>query len=137
MQNILDRLSHQVHPSCLACSRAHEGCLGLEFSPRNDGGVEATFCCRPDYQGYDGVVHGGVISTVLDSAMTNCLFAHDVIAVTAELNVRFRHPVLTNNPAVVTAHVFRATPPLFVVEAKFHQEGKIKATATGKFMQKG
>jgi acyl-coenzyme A thioesterase PaaI-like protein len=36
------------------------------------------------------MLHGGVISSILDGTMTNCLFAHGTVAVTAELRVRFR-----------------------------------------------
>lgn len=108
----------------------------MEFTPRDDGGVEAHFSCASEFQGYDGVIHGGVISTVLDAAMTNCLFAHDVTAVTAELHVRFRHPVCADEPAVIVARLLRATPPLFVVEAELLQADQCKATCRGKFMEK-
>ena len=67
--------------SLLAC---HESGLGLRFEPQADGSVAAYFACAPNYQGYPGRLHGGVVSMLLDAAMTNCLFARGIQAVTGE-----------------------------------------------------
>jgi len=109
--------------------------MGLEFRLRADGSVTADFACDADFEGYGGMLHGGVISAIADGAMTNCLFAHGIAAVTAELKVRFRHPMKVGTPLTVTARITRWAEPLFVVEARLVQRGRLKATATGKFMQ--
>jgi uncharacterized protein (TIGR00369 family) len=67
--------------------------LRLKFKPAPDGAVSTTFTGNSRLQGYDGIMHGGVISALLDSAMTNCLFQKGIEAVTAELRVRFVLPV--------------------------------------------
>ena len=59
-QELLDCLCNEAHPFCLACSRAHECSLGLHFSLQEDGSVETRFECCPDFQGYEGLLHGGV-----------------------------------------------------------------------------
>jgi uncharacterized protein (TIGR00369 family) len=87
------------------------------------------------YQGYDGYLHGGVIAALLDSAMTNCLFAHGRIALTGELNVRFLKPVVVNEPAIVSARVVESSPPLFCMEAELSQNGQSVAKATAKFIE--
>lgn len=55
-----------------------------------DGAVEASFACNKVFQGYPATLHGGIISGLLDGAMTNCLFAHGHASMTAEINIRFR-----------------------------------------------
>jgi uncharacterized protein (TIGR00369 family) len=82
------------------------------------------------------MLHGGVTSALLDSAMTNCLFAHGVQAVTGEMTVRFRHPIRLDIPLTVRGRVTRSQAPLFVLEAEIVQQGRIKARAEGKFMQR-
>ena len=134
-QEILERTKHLVHPFCVVCSRAGNCWFGLSFNLLDDGGVESTFECSGDFQGYEGLLHGGVISSLLDGAMTNCLFAHGLAAVTAEMTVRFRHPVRLETPLLVRAHVVRFQPPLFVVEAQLLQEDQVRVTGTGKFME--
>jgi len=135
-QDALEQLARTAHPLCFVCGRAGECGLGLRFALRDGGRVEACFKCAARLQGYEGVLHGGVTSSLLDGAMTNCLFAHGIAAVTAEITVRFRHPARTHVPATVTARIVRASPPLFVVEAELVQVGQVRAKATGKFMQR-
>jgi acyl-coenzyme A thioesterase PaaI-like protein len=97
--------------------------------------VQATFDCTKAYEGYSDVLHGGVVSALLDGAMTNCLFAHGHPGVTAEITVRFRHPVHTGKTATVRAWIERCARPLHVLGAELAQEGEVKATARGKFME--
>ncbi len=68
------------------------GLLGLRFRPDGSHSVAASFRPRPEWQGYAGILHGGMISTLLDAAMTHCLFHHEVEAMTASLKVRFLEP---------------------------------------------
>ncbi len=136
-----DRLTSSVispwpHPNCFVCSANNEHGLNLEFTPSEDGGVSASFTCSKKYEGYPGVIHGGIISSIVDGAMTNCLFIRGVVAVTADLNVRFRWPVFIDKKATVKAEVRRNDSPLYVVEARIIQEGKVRITATGKFLEK-
>ncbi len=135
-QDVLNTTQQAVHSQCVVCGRGQQCGLGLRFQLRDDGGVEAEFQCPEQFQGYEGILHGGVVSSLLDGAMTNCLFAHGIVAVTAEMTVRFRHPIALNTPLQVRASIQRSQPPLYVVEADILQNGQIKAAANGKFMEK-
>jgi len=73
---------------------------------------------------------------LLDGAMTNCLFAHGEQGITGELKVRFRHPVVTDRPAVVRAWIDRSLPPFHVLRAELIQDDWVKAKATGKFVER-
>jgi uncharacterized protein (TIGR00369 family) len=134
-QPLLDRTREAMHPDCIVCGKGCPKGLDLDFAVQADGGVCATFACPKAYEGYRGVLHGGVISSLLDGAMTNCLFARGVTAVTAELVVRFRHPVATNVPVTVVGRITRSTPPLHILEALVVQNGVIMAVGKAKFME--
>jgi acyl-coenzyme A thioesterase PaaI-like protein len=110
--------------------------LGLRFLVREDGGVEARFLCREIYQGYPGLLHGGVTSMLLDAAMTNCLFSRGKVAVTARLIVRFLLPIRIDDTAVIRAWLRDHSPPLFVLEAELEQNGQVMANAAGKFIDR-
>jgi len=129
----LERLRVKEHPHCFVCG-APAGRLGVTFAVRSDSSVEATFECADLFQGYPGKIHGGIISSLLDAAMTQCLFARGEVAVTAELAVKFKKPVLTGRSATVTARMLNDYYPLYVMEAELLQDGSVAATATGKFM---
>jgi len=133
MSNISDR----VHPNCVVCSPSNTNGLQLEFVSGEDGGVTATFTCGKDLEGYSGVVHGGIVSSILDGAMGHCMFSRGQVAVTVEMTTKFRHPVVTNQQAIVSAHVTRFSRPLCLLEAEIIQDGKVKASAKGKFFNQG
>jgi acyl-coenzyme A thioesterase PaaI-like protein len=101
-----------------------------------DGAVEASFPCQPVFTGYPGMLHGGIICSLLDGAMTNCLFAHGLVAVTVDLNVRFRHPVVVSRVATVRAWLASDRPPVHRLAAEVLQEGQVVATATARFLEK-
>jgi len=124
-----------MHPRCVVCSASNGHGLQLDFRLREDGTVRASFDCARAYEGYTGYLHGGVISALLDGAMTNCLFAHGYCAVTAELRVRFLAPVSTKRRALVRAWVEQSLPLLHILGAQITQDNEVKAMATGKFMQ--
>jgi uncharacterized protein (TIGR00369 family) len=127
-------LRASAHPRCIACDPQRKSGLCLDFQDAGEGKVRATFACATTFEGYPGYLHGGIISTILDSAMTNCLFAHGHQAVTAELTVKFRAPVLLDHMAVIEAHTSRDLFPLFLMEATLVQDGRTMATATAKFI---
>ncbi len=134
-QSLLEETRAQAHRRCVVCGHVNGRAPRLHFAVTDDGRVQATFQPDVTHEGYNGILHGGVISTLLDAAMTNCLFAHGRCGLTAELCVRFRHPVLTTTPLRLRAWVERASPPLFVLRAQIEQEGRLRATAVGKFME--
>jgi uncharacterized protein (TIGR00369 family) len=136
-QSAIRNVSDRVHPNCVVCSPANTKGLQLEFVSREDGSIAATFTCNKDLEGYRGVVHGGIVSLILDGAMGHCMFSRGQIAVTVEMTTRFRHPIVTNQKAIVSANVTSFSHSLCLLEAEIVQDGKVKATAKGKFFDQG
>jgi len=129
------RVRSEAHPRCVVCDPKHASGLRLAFSLLEDGSVQGRFDCGEAYEGYTGMLHGGVVSTLLDGAMTNCLFANGLRGVTGELNVRFRHPVVTNRESCIRAWIERSVSPYHVLKSEIVQDDQIKARATGKFVE--
>jgi ubiquinone/menaquinone biosynthesis C-methylase UbiE/acyl-coenzyme A thioesterase PaaI-like protein len=128
------------HRQCFACGPANPDGLRLRFEAAGTGGVIARCAIDEKFQGYDGVVQGGIVSLLLDSAMTNCLFRLGIKAMTARLNVRFRSPVQTRIPLAVTAGLLQMEHPehrqkmVCTLTAAIEQDGEERATATGTFV---
>lgn len=131
----LAKIRARVHANCMVCSLSSKSGLGLEFMLSENGSVQATFSCDKAFEGYANVLHGGLISCMLDGAMTNCMFAHGYAAVTAELTVRFHHPVVIGEFATVRAWIDRSRSGLHVLKAEVVQNQQVRATAVGKFME--
>lgn len=127
-------LRSRHHPACFVCSPGHTNSLGMRFSLQPDDSVADIYAFGRDLEGFPGVVHGGIVAAALDGAMTNWLFIHNHSAVTAELKVRYLHPVASLVPALVQARLVEGTGPLFVMTAELLQQGRRMATATAKFI---
>jgi uncharacterized protein (TIGR00369 family) len=124
----------KAHPHCFVCGSQNPIGLNLEFFPVAGGGVEGVFHPNDHLQGYKGLLHGGVIASLLDGAMTNCLFANGQEAVTAELIVRYRHPVDIGEPITVRAWVEKSYARVQQLRAELAQSDCVKVTAAAKFM---
>ncbi len=133
VQNTISNVCGLVHPRCVVCGFGNGNGLHLEFEIVDKGIVTATFQCDDVFEGYPGMLHGGVISSILDGAMGNCMFARGQATVTTEMTIRFRHPVAIKQEATVSARVTRDSHPLYLLEAEIVQGGKVKATAKGKY----
>ncbi len=133
-QKNLEVFRRARHDRCVACGRSNVDGLQLNFRCREDGAVEADFACAARFAGYPEHLHGGVIASLLDSAMTSCLFARGREAMTAELTVRYHAPVEIGRPAVVRAWPERHSHWLSRVRAELRQDGGLKASAWGKFI---
>ena len=127
-------IAARIHKNCVVCGPSNDCGLHVQFKTLSDGSVQASFGCGKAFEGYAGRIHGGVISALLDGAMTHCIFARGDVGVTGELKVRYRHPVIVDLTAIVRGWIRRFSSPLYLMEAELLQDGQVKVIATAKFM---
>ena len=127
--------TRSAHAGCMVCGDGRPGAptFALRFVADPAGGVLATFRTARRYQGYQGILHGGVISTLLDAAMVHCLFARGVTAVTAEMTVRFLREVPVDRDISVGATLVGERHGVFQVTASLWHGATRFAVAKGKF----
>ena len=130
----LDGAHEGLHAACVVCGARNPRGLRVQFCVVADGSVEATFPCRKDLEGYPHILHGGVIASLLDGAMTNCLFAHGITAVTAELTIRYHTPVAIDQPVTIRAWLDHSAHGYHRLTANLRQNGRVAATARAKFV---
>lgn len=135
-QTQLKALQAEVHPFCLVCSGSNPYGLALQFEVAPDGILSAAFQANPVLEGYQGLLHGGITASLLDGAMTNCLFAQGIVALTAELRIRYFTPVLIGSEIRLRAWIQERHPPLYQVQAELTQEDCVRAAASAKFMER-
>jgi acyl-coenzyme A thioesterase PaaI-like protein len=87
---------------CFVCGEKNPSGLHLAFSLQ-DGKVQTEFIPQKIHQGYKDIIHGGLISTLLDEVMVKAALMHGMPAVTAEITVRFKNPLMLGERAIVEA----------------------------------
>lgn len=125
----------ESHLHCAVCSKpffSHES--GLTFTLMADGGVVAETVPSDKVQGYQGVMQGGAIAALHDAAMTHCLFAHNVCAMTARLDVRFIKPISLNSVIQVQAHCVKSKRGMYLMQSRIFIDGHCYSEAEAKFM---
>ncbi|MCS7041842.1 MAG: PaaI family thioesterase [Bryobacteraceae bacterium] len=120
---------------CFACGKENAIGLKLEFSHRPDGEALAHWTPGEQHEGWPGVVHGGLLSTVLDEAMAHAVLASGLRALTAELRVRFREPAAPGRELTVKGWVVQRSKRLVEAEASIAgQDGSEYAHGWGRFL---
>jgi len=123
-----------LHKNCFACGLNNGNGLGLKFHKHEDGAVFGSFFAHPKFEGYSGIVHGGIIATLLDSAMTHCLLMKEVPAFTGRLSIKYSTPIRTGTVVKLEARVVGQRHEMFILEGKASVDGKKVASAEAKYM---
>jgi uncharacterized protein (TIGR00369 family) len=135
-QQQLDAMKLAEHSRCLLCGKDNPIGFKLDFHVLRPGVVLATFHCSRVFQSYPETLHGGVISALLDAAMTNCLFSLGEVAVTVELIVRYLRPTRLDLVAEVIAGMEKSSWPMYHLTAELRQAGVPLARAEAKFVNR-
>jgi beta-phosphoglucomutase len=101
---------------CFACSQ--ENPIGLKLKPVHDGEkVTAEFTPGEFHQGWNNVVHGGILYTLLDEVTAYAMLCYGIeFGVTAKSEIRFKQVAPINEPIQASGWVTKFTTRL--VETK-------------------
>lgn len=98
--------------NCFGCSAKNPIGLHLKFELK-DNAVVALWRPTNDYQGWDNVLHGGIIATLLDEAASWAVQAFlDTCGVTSQLNVSFLKPLLIDKGTVRVEARLKSQPDI-------------------------
>jgi acyl-coenzyme A thioesterase PaaI-like protein len=120
---------------CFGCGDRNEIGLHLAFY-RSDHGVCGRFTPRQEHEGYMRMTHGGIVSTVLDEAMSWAVIDSGRLAVTAKMAVEFRRPVLSGEELTITARVTRDRGRAVEAEGELRSsDGELLVTSSALFIR--
>lgn len=115
---------------CFACGKLNPIGLKLDFR-EEDNTYITNFTAGPEHQSYDGIVHGGIVSTLLDEIMARYIHAKGVNAVTARLEVRYRHPTPIGQELTVIGRIINQRGKMYEMAGEIRlPDGTV--TAQGK-----
>ena len=126
---------HNPQPNsyhCFVCGLANPFGLHLRFYDNAPGEVTADTVISERYQGYPGVVHGGVVSAMLDEAAgrAHMVGAEPRFMYTARLEVRYRQNVPVGQPLHLVGKVGKSKARTATASSAIYtQDGKLLAEA--------
>ncbi len=93
--------------NCFACGTLNVSGLQLELHAGDDR-CWTELVLPERFQGWEGIAHGGIVSTILDEVMGWALIDHDMWGVTARMSVEFKRPVPIGRPIRAEGRVVAA-----------------------------
>jgi len=121
---------------CFGCGRHNPIGFHLVFVRDGESGVVTSYTPRPEDQGFPGIMHGGLLSLLLDEAMGWAMYADQVFAVTARMETRFRRQVGLDTPLTVRAHIVHQRGRRIEVEATLSDaEGALLVESSALFLR--
>ncbi len=121
---------------CFACGPHNPHGLHLTGFYLEDNQYICHFTAQRHHQGWVGLVHGGIVATLLDEIMTRMLWEQGINAMTGELNIRYRQPATIGQSLTVRGWVKRKYGKLIATEARAElADGAVVAEAQAKFIE--
>jgi len=125
------------YSNCFVCGDQNRHGLKAKFYYDGEKAV-TEITAHEDFEGYRGIYHGGVISSLLDEVMIKAILAQEKYVVTVELTVRYFLPVRVGDKVLFSGRVTRQKGRVIFTEGEATgPDGQIFASATGKYVEAG
>jgi acyl-coenzyme A thioesterase PaaI-like protein len=133
-RTIDERASH-----CFGCGPSNPEGLHLKFTIKADDPAAitatATVHLTRNHEGPPGYIHGGIIATLMDEAMSKLNRPLDLLAMTRHMEVDYLRPCPLHSPLTLTSHhIRREGRKLFHTAILTHPDGTVLARAKGFFL---
>ena len=94
---------------CFICGRDNPVGLYMTFYDNGENEVYSDYTVADHYQGYPGVVHGGIVAAMLDEVVGRVAMIkdHHHLMMSVKLEVKYRHPVPTETPLKIMGRIVR------------------------------
>ena len=119
---------------CFICGIENPIGLKLKIYDTEDGSVETTYTAPDHFQGYPGMLHGGIVAAILDEISGRALMGNPSsprFMFTGKLEVRYRKNVPIGVPLRIVGKACKAKGKMAEGWARIYNEnGKLLAEAT-------
>ena len=134
------KASKELGNHCFGCGSQNPQGLHLHFVLRDSDpdaiSATATIQLGAAFEGPPGYVHGGVIATMLDEAMSKLNRPLNLVAMTRNMEVDYLRPVrLGDTLTIVGHHVRRDGKKIFHSAEIIGSDGKVLARSKGLFIE--
>jgi len=122
---------------CFVCGQENPDGLRLVIRMDKGRGRAAAEVVFPErFQGWEGIVHGGLLATVLDEGMIYAAGSNSLRCVTGEITIRYMKPARTGKAYRLEGRVTGAKGKITLAESELlSAEGEAVARAAGKLFK--
>jgi len=96
---------------CFVCGLENEYGLKLKFYETAPGEIEVNYIVPEQFQGYPGIVHGGITAALVDEALGRVHMGSDPknarFMYTVKMTVQYRKPVPIGKPIKIVAQAIK------------------------------
>lgn len=133
-------IQQSVSKNCFVCGVDNPVGLHMQFfeSATSPIQVSAEITVPEQYQSYPGIVHGGIVATMLDEVSSRTIFRGDPlrIVVTARLSIRYRKPVPVETLLKLSGHIVEDKGKIITVAGQIQgPDGTVLAEADAVLME--
>ncbi|MBE3072973.1 MAG: PaaI family thioesterase [Acidobacteria bacterium] len=92
-------------PNCFVCGSENPVGLHVTFTRDGEQGCRAEYVARSEHVGWPGLMHGGLLFTLMDEAVAWAICFAGLRGVTGKAEVRFRRPATVGTRLIITGTV--------------------------------
>jgi acyl-coenzyme A thioesterase PaaI-like protein len=123
------------YEECFGCGRSNPAGLRLRFETVGET-VQTEFLPDERHQGYPGLVHGGILYSLLDETMGQAGTLYQTWVMTGRLEIRYLAPVPIGRRLLITSRVTRRRGRAFEISGEARlADGPVVARAAGLFLK--
>jgi len=121
--------------NCFVCGKENPFGLKITFF-KDKNKVKAEFIPESKHQGFQGIVHGGVLFSILDEIMgRTALITKRVMTLTVEIDIKYRKKALVGKKIIFTAQMTKDLGRMIEAQGQACKEdGTLLAEARGRFI---
>lgn len=123
------------YPQCFVCGDKNPFGLNVTFYVDEDK-VVAEYTAGSHFQGFKDILHGGILSALLDEVMIRAVLARGIMSLTSEIKVRFKKLVRVGDRLFLEGRVVEDKGRIILTEGKItNQDNEVVAWGEGKFFR--
>jgi uncharacterized protein (TIGR00369 family) len=124
-----------AYNECFGCGTENPIGLHLDDFAIDEGELTAHFVPRPEYRGFAGILHGGILAALLDETLAwTAMMLEDTYVVTANLELKFRKPARVDARYRLRGRVVQRRGRRLQLAGEVSCDGVVVAEAQGLFL---
>jgi uncharacterized protein (TIGR00369 family) len=127
---LIQRYSH-----CFVCGDKNDIGLKVDFFD-DQGKAKAEFIPTGKLEGYKDILHGGILTALLDEVMIKSIIARGILTVTSQIEIEFKKPAKIGEKLFLEGKINKDKGKIILAEGRaFRENGDIVALAKGEYFK--